>query len=164
MLVLDLDVHQGDGTAAIHAGNPDVMTVSVHCESNFPFRKQQSDLDVALEDEVGDRDYLLRLSQFLPSLLADFKPEIVLYDAGVDVHADDELGKLHISDQGLFDRDVYVLRTCLAMKIPVATVIGGGYDRDHMVLAKRHAIIVQAAVACRQWTRTRLLKSDTVTK
>lgn len=125
VLILDLDVHQGDGTAAIFADFDRVHTVSFHCASNFPFEKQKSDLDVALPDALGDKEYLLELSQRLPQLLHEVKPDLVLYDAGVDVHQDDVLGKLELTDQGMFDRDYYVLRVCAGMEIPVATVVGG---------------------------------------
>ena len=115
VLVLDLDVHQGDGTAAIFADEDRVHTVSFHCESNFPFQKQRSDLDVGLADGVGDVEYLQELARHLPSILALVKPNLVLYDAGVDVHEDDVLGRLNLTDQGLFDRDYYVMRVCAAL-------------------------------------------------
>ena len=146
VLILDLDVHQGDGTAAIFKDDPRVHTVSFHCGSNFPFEKQASDVDVALPDGMGDREYLQELCR-LPALLSSVEPDLVLYDAGVDVHEDDELGRLTLTDQGLFDRDYYVLRVCAAFKIPIATVVGGGYDSNHELLAWRHSIVFQAAAA-----------------
>ena len=134
VLILDLDVHQGDGTAAIFANDGDVHTVSFHCASNFPFEKQESDLDVALADALGDKEYLLALSQRLPHLLNEVKPDLVLYDAGVDVHRDDVLGKLCLTDQGMFDRDYYVIRVCSGLAIPVATVVGGKTYSRHSVI------------------------------
>jgi len=155
VVILDLDVHQGDGTAAIFQGQPSVHTVSYHCQSNFPFEKQTSDLDVGLADGLGDKEYLLQVSERLPKLLAQVKPDILLYDAGVDVHQDDVLGKLNLSDQGMFDRDFYVLCVCAALGVPVATVVGGGYDKNHELLAWRHSIVFQAAVAAKAWAHAR---------
>ena len=145
ILIVDLDVHQGDGTAAIFQNDPSVFTFSVHCRINFPFRKQQSDLDVALEEGLGDQDYLRALTDHLPDLLTEFKPDLVLYDAGVDPHQDDRLGKLALTDEGLYQRDRYVLQTCVSAGFPVATVVGGGYSKDINVLAGRHALLFQAA-------------------
>jgi acetoin utilization deacetylase AcuC-like enzyme len=125
VLILDLDVHQGDGTAAIFHGTDQVFTCSFHCASNFPFEKQESDLDVALPDGLADKDYLMELARRLPRLLDEVKPDLVIFDAGVDVHRDDVLGKLELTDQGVFDRDYYVIRVCAALAIPVATVVGG---------------------------------------
>lgn len=153
VLIVDLDVHQGDGTAAIFADDARVFTLSFHCGSNFPFKKQTSDLDVSLPDDLGDTDYLLELNRCLLPLLSEFKPDLVLYDAGVDVHESDSLGRLQLTDQGIFDRDFYVIRVCLQLGIPVATVIGGGYDADHKLLGARHAIIVQAAAAASRAAR-----------
>lgn len=155
VLILDLDVHQGDGTAAMFQGQSTVHTVSYHCQSNFPFEKQASDLDVGLPDGISDQEYLLQLSQRLPRLLTQVKPDILLYDAGVDVHEDDVLGKLNLTDQGMFDRDYYVLCVCAALGLPVATVVGGGYDKDHELLAWRHSIVFQAAVAAKAWAHSR---------
>ncbi len=145
VLIVDLDVHQGDGTAAICAGDDAIFTFSMHCGDNFPFRKQIGDLDVELPIGVTDDDYLRRLCEHLPDLLSGFRPDLVLYDAGVDPHRDDKLGKLALSDQGLYRRDEFVLDTCLAAGIPVACVIGGGYDDDHDRLAQRHCILHHAA-------------------
>jgi acetoin utilization deacetylase AcuC-like enzyme len=147
ILIVDLDVHQGDGTAVIFQGDPTVFTFSIHCQINFPFKKQQSDLDVGLEEGVGDEGYLRVLAAHLPGLLVDFRPDLVLYDAGVDPHRDDRLGKLCLTDAGLYRRDYYVLETCLAGGYPVATVVGGGYSKDINVLARRHALLHRAAKA-----------------
>ncbi|NKC21272.1 MULTISPECIES: histone deacetylase [Pseudoalteromonas] len=144
-LIFDLDVHQGDGTAAMLKHNPYVYTCSIHCEKNFPFRKHASDLDIGLEIGVSDTQYLETVAHTLESLLIDLNPDIVLYDAGVDVWQGDNLGKLDISWLGIAKRDALVLRLCQKYGVPVATVIGGGYDRDHQRLAKRHAIVVQQA-------------------
>ncbi len=144
-LIFDLDVHQGDGTAAMLKHNPYVYTCSIHCEKNFPFRKHDSDLDIGLEVGISDTHYLEVVAHTLESLLIDLNPDIVLYDAGVDVWQGDNLGKLDISWLGIAKRDALVLSLCQKHGVPVATVIGGGYDKDHQRLAKRHAIVVQQA-------------------
>ncbi len=145
VLIFDLDVHQGDGTAAMLKHNPYVFTCSIHCEKNFPFRKHDSDLDVGLENHLEDAAYLHIVRETLTGLIEDLNPDLVLYDAGVDVWEQDTLGKLNISWQGLEKRDALVLKTCKNKGVPVATVIGGGYDKDHLRLAKRHAIVVKQA-------------------
>ncbi|XP_074535122.1 uncharacterized protein SYNPCC7002_A1628 isoform X2 [Halichoeres trimaculatus] len=124
ILIVDLDVHQGDGTAFIFKEEPCVFTFSVHCGKNFPLRKQQSDLDVSLEDGLEDKEYL---------------------STGVDPHHEDELGRLRLTDQGLYQRDLYVLKTVVSRGVPVAAVIGGGYSRDIDKLAVRHSIVHRAA-------------------
>lgn len=153
VLVIDLDVHQGDGTAGLFAHRPEVFTFSVHAQSNFPARKRSSDMDVGLPRGVEDTEYLDALDQRLPGILASFRPELVIYDAGVDVHAQDRLGHLSLTDAGIRARDSYVIRTCREAKIPVAAVIGGGYDRDLDALATRHAIVHEAAAA--YWKESR---------
>lgn len=147
VLIIDLDVHQGDGTAAVFADEPRVFTWSVHCEKNFPSRKVPSDLDTPLPPEVGDDEYLAVLERTLPGVLERVEPDLVLYDAGVDVHVDDKLGKLELTDAGIMARDRYVLQSCRAHGIPTACVIGGGYHADHAVLARRHSILHRAATA-----------------
>lgn len=145
LLIVDLDVHQGDGTAVELESESRAFTFSMHCGSNFPFRKQHSDRDVELEEGMDDRKYLSILARELPSLLIDTSPDLVLYDAGVDVHSDDRLGKLSLSDDGIYRRDRYVIETARSCGAAVATVIGGGYDRDISRLAGRHAITLRAA-------------------
>ncbi|WP_282130666.1 histone deacetylase family protein [Pseudoalteromonas aliena] len=145
VLIFDLDVHQGDGTAAMLRHQPYAYTCSIHCEKNFPFRKSPSDLDIGLADNMKDDEYLAIVDDTLSYLLKELNPSLVLYDAGVDIWQDDGLGKLDISWDGIVKRDHLVLKRCLEHNTPVATVIGGGYDRDHLRLAKRHAIIVEQA-------------------
>ncbi|WP_448213331.1 histone deacetylase family protein [Colwellia sp. MEBiC06753] len=145
VLIFDLDVHQGDGTAAILAKDANIFTCSIHCEKNFPFRKSDSDLDIGLDIGLSDQPYIDKVMTTLTGLLNQFKPDIVLYDAGVDVWQQDVLGRLDISWQGIYQRDVNVISICVQRGVPVATVIGGGYDKDHARLAKRHAIVVEAA-------------------
>lgn len=144
VLVVDLDVHQGDGTGWIFRNEPRVFTFSAHCASNFPARKQRSDLDLALEDGVEDRDYLARIRAVLPELLELVQPDLVVYNAGVDPHRDDRLGKLCLSSLGLLERDRLVLQSCWEREVPVATVLGGGYD-ELTALVERHALVFQAA-------------------
>lgn len=145
VLIVDLDVHQGDGTAAILTDDEGIFTLSLHCGDNFPFRKQQSDLDVELPVGMEDDAYLQTLAATLPDIVSDFRPGLVLYDAGVDPHRDDKLGKLALTDHGLYQRDSYVIEHCVQLGIPVACVIGGGYDNDIDKLARRHSIVHQAA-------------------
>jgi acetoin utilization deacetylase AcuC-like enzyme len=147
ILIFDCDVHQGDGSATILSGKPGVFTCSIHCEKNFPFRKAQSDLDVGLAFNMEDNDYIDIVDSTLQKLLIQFQPDLVLYDAGVDVWEHDELGKLNISWKGIEDRDRLVIETCFKQGIPIATVIGGGYDKDHERLAQRHAIVIEQAHA-----------------
>lgn len=144
-LVVDLDVHQGDGTAKIFAGDPAVFTFSMHAEKNFPARKAASDLDIDLADGVGDAEYLRKLAEILPALLARERPDLVFFNAGVDPHADDKLGRLSLTDDGLARREAFVLGSCLEVGIPVTGVIGGGYDADIDRLARRHALLHRAA-------------------
>lgn len=149
VLVLDLDVHQGDGTARILAQEPRVFACSLHCGSNYPARKATSDLDVPLPVGLGDDAYLRVLAEGdgpsgfggLAWLLDQVEPDLVLYDAGVDVHEADKLGRLALTDAGIARRDRYVLNTCRDQGVPVAAVIGGGYGDDRRALARRHAIV-----------------------
>ncbi|WP_372971184.1 histone deacetylase [Marinobacter sp.] len=145
VLIFDVDVHQGDGTAALLADEPGAFTCSIHCERNYPFQKKVSDLDVALPDGMGNEDYLAVVSETLQQALALSRPDIVLYDAGVDVFEGDPLGRLNISEAGIRQRDHQVLSELKRRRIPVATVIGGGYDDDRTKLARRHGIVVEEA-------------------
>ena len=143
-LVVDLDVHQGDGTAFIFAQEPQVFTFSMHGEKNYPVRRGPSDLDIDLPDGTGDDAYLAELRATLPVLLQRVAPDLIFYIAGVDPHESDRLGRLALSDEGLAARDAYVLQTCLSVA-PVVGVIGGGYDHDIDRLAHRHASLHRAA-------------------
>ncbi len=145
VLVVDLDVHQGDGTAEIFAGDERVFTLSVHAAKNFPARKVAGDLDLELADGVEDAAYLAAVAGVLPEALERVRPELVFYNAGVDPHRDDKLGRLALSDEGLAARDRYVLAQCRERGLPVAGVIGGGYSDDLDALARRHATLHRAA-------------------
>ena len=145
ILIVDLDVHQGDGTADILRDEPRAFTFSMHGERNYPVRKIASDLDVALPDGTGDAAYVERLSGILPDLGARARWDLVFYNAGVDVHAEDRLGRLSLSDDGLRARDEMVIHHFRAQGIPVCGVIGGGYSTDVAILAARHAILFEVA-------------------
>ncbi len=146
ILIFDLDVHQGDGTAWIFQDEPRVFTFSMHCEVNFPRLKQTSDWDVPLAEGMEDAEYLAKVRVYLPEVLSQVKPDLVLYDAGADVHRCDRLGKLALTNTGLYERDRTVLTTCAAAGYPVACVIGGGYDENMADLVYRHSLLHRAAV------------------
>ena len=139
VLIVDLDVHQGDGTASLTAGRADIFTLSLHAEKNFPVRKARSSRDVGLPDGVDDDGYMDVLTRHLPDVLADFAPDFVLYQAGVDPHVEDKLGRLALTDMGLRVRDQFVVRSCRGRCIPVSSALGGGYGDDPRVVAARHA-------------------------
>lgn len=138
ILILDLDVHQGDGTAALTAARSDIFTLSLHAEKNFPARKSVSTLDVPLADGMEDAEYLAVLATYLPDVLDQYRPDLILYQGGVDPHRDDKLGRLALSDAGLEARDRYVMRMARGRGIPLASTMGGGYGNDRMAVAGRH--------------------------
>jgi acetoin utilization deacetylase AcuC-like enzyme len=141
--IVDLDVHQGNGTAAIFAGDPDVGTFSMHGANNYPFRKEQSRLDVELEDGCDDAGYLARLERHLEPVLSDPRPDLVVYIAGADPYAEDRLGRLRLSIEGLARRDRMVFAACRRRSLPVAVVLGGGYARDLADVVTIHANTVR---------------------
>ena len=128
--VVDLDVHQGNGTNAVFAGDDSVYTFNMHGEKNFPFHKVNGSRDVELADGIGDDEYLTRLSAALPAVLRDARPDLVMYLAGADPHEGDRLGRLKLTFGGLAQRDELVLRTCREIGLPVCVTIAGGYGRD----------------------------------
>jgi len=144
VLILDLDVHQGDGTARVFADEPGALTLSLHAERNYPARKAVSDLDFPLPDGLRDAAYLETLDQALAAAAA-FTPDFVFYNAGVDPHRADRLGRLGLSDAGLRARDAGALGWARTRGLPVAGVLGGGYDDDPERLAARHAILFEEA-------------------
>ena len=136
--VIDLDVHQGDGTAQIFQEDTNVLTTSVHCRTNFPFRKQQSKVDIELEDATHDEEYLKVVDALLPRV-AEFAPEILFYQSGVDGLATDALGRLSLSHPGLKERDRRVLSFARESKIPLVITLGGGYSKPIEHTAAAHA-------------------------
>jgi len=142
--VVDLDVHHGDGTARIFAGEPAVFTASLHCESNWPREKPPGDLDIGLAAGTGDTPYLDALAGLLDAVFDRARPDLVFYNAGVDPHEDDRLGQLCLSDDGLRDRDRAVAEACHRRGVPVCGVLGGGYQRDAAAVARRHGFLVEA--------------------
>ena len=136
--VIDLDVHQGDGTADIFRGEASVLTVSIHCKNNFPLRKQQSSLDVELDAGVGDEEYLRVLEQVLPRVW-EYRPEFVFYQSGVDGLGSDRLGKLRLSHAGLIERDRMVMLGVRQLGVPFVITLGGGYSKPIALTAEAHA-------------------------
>jgi acetoin utilization deacetylase AcuC-like enzyme len=138
ILIVDLDVHQGNGTAQIFEHNPAVFTFSMHGDKNFPFRKEKSDLDIPLPDDTGDKEFLSILTETLPKLIAQQKPDFIFYLAGVDILATDKLGKLNVSMQACKARDLFVLQQCKLHNIPVQVSMGGGYSTDIKDIVEAH--------------------------
>jgi len=145
VLIFDADVHQGDGTAKLASNNQNVFTVSIHGEKNFPHRKQISNLDFPLPKGTTDELYLDTVNTALSKAFNSFKPDAVIYDAGVDIHCNDDLGHLDISTQGVLARDTRVFDYCKRKGIPIAAVIGGGYQRNIEALVNVHLQLFIAA-------------------
>ncbi|AJP71538.1 histone deacetylase family protein [Sphingomonas hengshuiensis] len=144
VLIVDCDVHQGDGTAALTAGRADIATYSIHAEKNFPVRKARSTVDVALADGTGDAEYLETLADTLVPLLDGFAPDLVLYQAGVDPLAGDRLGRLGLSHDGLVARDRWIGGQMAARGVPLASALGGGYGIDALEVSRRHVASILA--------------------
>ena len=145
--IVDLDVHQGNGTHAIFAGDDSVFTFSMHGEKNYPFHKVPGTLDIELPDGTGDAGYLERLSDALPQVLRRGAPDIVVYLAGADPHEGDRLGRLALTADGLASRDALVLSSCRDVGIPVAITVSGGYGRDIMDTVQIHTTTVRIAAS-----------------
>ena len=144
VLVLDLDVHQGDGTAEIFDSNNNVCTISVHCEKNFPARKVPSNIDIPLPVKTSDYDYLEAVETVLRTIKL-FKPDLVFYIAGVDVHEDDDLGLLKVTSEGIRLREKRIISFFKDSGIPIAVTLGGGYQKDTTKLAFLHSLIFEEA-------------------
>jgi acetoin utilization deacetylase AcuC-like enzyme len=138
ILIIDLDVHQGNGTAEIFKNEDRVFTFSIHAEKNFPFRKEKSDLDIGLPDGISDDEYLNLLKTNLKIVIESFNPDFIFYLAGVDVLATDKLGKLNLSRNGCKQRDIMILSHCRRLKIPVQISMGGGYSPKIMDIVDAH--------------------------
>jgi acetoin utilization deacetylase AcuC-like enzyme len=148
--VIDCDVHQGNGTASIFGNDPTVFTCSLHGEKNYPFRKETSRLDIAFPDGTRDAEYLAALHAHVPDILAQFRPDMVWYLAGADPYVGDTLGRLALSLEGLWQRDVYVLEMCRQARIPVVITLGGGYALQVRDIVQAHCNTVRIAkrLAC----------------
>ena len=138
IVIIDLDVHQGNGTAKLFEHNPQVFTFSMHGRNNYPFHKEKSDLDVELLDGTDDETYLALLDKYLPQLLHEVKPDFVFYLSGVDILETDKFGKLKVTMQGCKERDKRVLKHLHQLCIPVAVSMGGGYSADVKIIVEAH--------------------------
>jgi len=147
MAIVDCDVHQGNGTAAIFAGEPDVFTFSIHGANNYPLHKVPGTLDIDLPDGTGDDEYLIALQPAVSRVLAEFQPGLVFYLAGADAHEGDRIGRLRLSHDGLRQRDELVLGACREARVPVAVTMGGGYGRDLDDTVEAHCSTVRTARA-----------------
>lgn len=156
VLVIDCDVHQGDGTAKFDFDG--LSTLSIHCENNYPRPKATSSFDIGLPSHIGNDDYMAALQDVVLQALTEVQPDFIIYDAGIDVHEHDVLGNLCLSESGIRMRDRWVLDTCVSRGIPVAAVVGGGYDKDLSALARRHAIIHEEAAFV--WRKHRLFNRN----
>jgi acetoin utilization deacetylase AcuC-like enzyme len=139
ILILDLDVHQGNGTAEIFRNKTNVFTASFHGENNYPFRKEKSDFDYGFQNNVSDIEYLKVIKYEVPRLIENFEPDFIFYLSGVDIIEDDKLGKLSVSLLGCKERDRFVLDYCNENKIPVQISMGGGYSPDINTIVEAHA-------------------------
>ena len=128
IMIIDLDVHQGNGTASIFSENKDVFTISFHGKKNYPFRKEKSDIDVEFDDNTDDQFYLNKLKDLIPNAIENFKPDFIFYLSGVDVLNNDKLGRLGLSIDGCKERDKFILEVCNKNSIPVQVSMGGGYS------------------------------------
>lgn len=139
ILIVDLDVHQGNGTAEIFQNEQNVFTFSMHGASNYPFKKEKSDLDIGLADGTEDAEYLKVLYDVLPKLIENQKPDFIFYLSGVDVLETDKLGRLNLSIEACKERDRYVLQTCKDLNIPVQISLGGGYSPELKTIVEAHS-------------------------
>lgn len=145
ILIVDLDVHQGNGNAYIFRNTPEVFTFSMHGEKNYPLRKETSNLDIGLPDKAGDDYYLNLLYNKLPELIDNVEPDLIFYQAGVDIMETDKLGRLRVSKKGVLKRDEFVFEICKKNKIPVVVSMGGGYPEKLTDLIDAHANTYRAA-------------------
>ena len=139
ILIIDLDVHQGNGTASIFKSNKNVFTFSMHGANNFPFKKEQSNLDIELEDNTSDIIYINKLEQIISQLINEIKPQFIFYLSGVDVINTDKLGRLSLSIEGCKKRDQIIFSICKNKEIPVQCSMGGGYSKDIKTIVNAHS-------------------------
>jgi len=146
VLIVDSDVHHGDGTATLCEGEANIVTLSFHCDKNFPARKPDSDLDVPLAKETGDKEFLDAFTSVVEMAVNLHQPDIIIYDAGVDIHQEDELGYLKVSTEGIYRRDRFMFELAKSKGLPIACVVGGGYRTRHEDLVPIHTQLIKAAV------------------
>jgi acetoin utilization deacetylase AcuC-like enzyme len=145
VLIIDLDVHQGNGTAAIFKGNKSVFTFSMHGKDNYPFHKEESDLDVPLENGMKDEPYLTLLKNNLEKILDQVRPDFIFYLCGVDVLGTDKLGKLNLTEEGCKQRDSLIFNMSKSLKVPVACAMGGGYSPKISDIVNAHCNTIRSA-------------------
>ena len=145
-LVIDCDLHQGNGTASIFAGDDDVFTFSIHQENNYPFNKPKSDLDIGLRDHAGDKEYLGHLYDKVPKIISSFKPDLILYVAGADPYKDDQLGGLSLTKEGLRERDNFICSQARNFCVPIAITLAGGYAFNREDTVDIHFATVEECV------------------
>ncbi|WP_045421629.1 histone deacetylase family protein [Vibrio campbellii] len=145
VMIIDSDVHHGDGTATLCKDEADIITLSFHCDKNFPARKPDSDLDVPLRRDTDDETFLMTFKEVVQMAINLHRPDMVIYDAGVDIHTDDELGYFNVSTKGIFERDRFLMQLMKDRGIPVAAAVGGGYRSEHADLVPIHMQLIDAA-------------------
>lgn len=146
VLVIDCDVHQGNGTASVFAGDNSVFTFSMHGENNYPFRKPPSTMDIGMADQTNDADYLKKLAEALQVIFDRFEPELVYYLGGIDPLATDHFGRLSLSLDGLYKRDRLVIEKCYNLKVPITLLLSGGYAPTLQETVEAHALMYQAGL------------------
>lgn len=146
ILIVDSDVHHGDGTATLCDGDARIITLSFHCDKNFPARKPDSDLDVALPRDADDTEFLSAFTSVVEMAINLHQPDVILYDAGVDIHQDDELGYLNVTSEAIYARDQFMFELAKQKQIPIACVVGGGYRSEHQELVPIHMQLIRAAI------------------
>ena len=146
ILIIDLDVHQGNGTAQIFQNNKNVFTLSMHGKNNYPFHKEISDLDIELPDGINDENYLALLYNNLPAVIKKHQPDFIFYLCGVDILVTDKFGKLNVTTEGCKQRDIFVFEQCKANKVPVACAMGGGYSPKIADIVNAHSNTFKAAI------------------
>ncbi|WP_076587327.1 histone deacetylase family protein [Vibrio ostreicida] len=145
VLIVDSDVHHGDGTATLCAEQNDIVTLSFHCAKNFPARKPDSDMDVALPRETTDAEFLDAFFSVVEMAINLHQPDLIIYDAGVDIHIDDELGYFNVSTEAIYQRDLFMFELAKIRRLPIACVVGGGYRSEHSQLIPVHLQLFKAA-------------------
>ncbi|GAB2655835.1 histone deacetylase family protein [Vibrio panuliri] len=146
VMIIDSDVHHGDGTATLCCDQEDIITLSFHCDKNFPARKPHSDIDIAMAKGTDDKEFLDNFCSVVQTAINLHQPDLILYDAGADIHSDDELGYFNVSSSALYQRDRFLLTLAWQRSIPIACVVGGGYRSDHQQLVPLHMQLLTAAL------------------